>query len=197
MTSKTKSQADNTTSEDETTLEMTESIPDHTTPGEPINDRNGSESVRYEATPTIRPVLVVLTLVLATGIGSIGLLGIAPTIVGGVALAEIIGSAIAILVTIVTAKLLIKIAVLSRTRYTIRDNAFQREYRLFHRSHSREIPVEKLRGHEYSQTRIQSILGFGTVRLLTAGTNRSLGFIEFEHLNNPEHVREEIRKLSE
>lgn len=192
MTGKTDSRTDDTEAGVETTLEMSESLADSA----PRPDRDGSESIRYETMPTVRPVLVMLGVVLAAGVGSIGLLAIAPAIVGGAALAEIIGSAIAILVTIVAARLLIKIAVLSRTRYTIREDAFQREYELFYRSQSREIPVEKLRGHEYTQSRIQSFLGFGTVRLLTAGTNRSLGFIEFEHLDDPERVRHVVRTLS-
>ncbi|MFC4438539.1 PH domain-containing protein [Halostagnicola sp. GCM10023398] len=160
------------------------------------NSAADRETVRYQTMPTVRPVLIVLGLVLGSGFVTVGLLWVAPELIGGEELATIVMSAVAILVAISTLRLLIKILVLARTQYTIRDDAFHREYDLLYRTQSREIPVRKLRGHEYSQGRIQALLGFGTIRLLTAGTNRSLGFIEFEHLNDPERVRAEIRRVS-
>lgn len=179
-----------------TTLEMSEEAEGHSLERTDPNKDPESKSIRYEGMPTIRPVLVVLGLVLGGAILGIGTLWVMPALAGGPELADVFSSAIGILVAVISGRLIVKIVVLSRTKYTIRDDAFQREYELFHRSKSREIPVEKLRGHEFSQGRIQSLLGFGTVRLLTAGTNRSLGFIEFEHLNEPERVREIIRKIS-
>ncbi|MXV63680.1 PH domain-containing protein [Natronorubrum sp. JWXQ-INN-674] len=157
---------------------------------------DSSTEPRYEAMPAIRPVLIVLGSVLGAGLVGIGVIASSPTLFGGPEIAEILVSAIAILVAVIGLRLASKAMVLSRTQYAIYDDTFRREYELFYRSQSREIPVEKLRGHEYSQGRIQSLLGIGSVRLLTAGTNRSLGFIEFEHLDDPERVREEIRAVS-
>lgn len=57
------------------------------------------------------------------------------------------------------------------------------------------MPIRQLRGHEHSQSRIQTLLGYGTIRMLTGGTNQSLGFVEFEDLPDPELVRQYIRQL--
>lgn len=196
MTRNSNPTTDDSNAQGGTTLEMSEEADGRSVEKTDQNEDTESESIRYEGMPTIRPVLVVLGIVLGGGIVGIGTLWVLPALAGGPELADVFSSAIGILVAVVSGRLLVKILVLSRTKYTIRDDAFQREYELFHRSKSREIPVEKLRGHEYSQGRIQSLFGFGTVRLLTAGTNRSLGFIEFEHLNEPERVREIIREFS-
>jgi membrane protein YdbS with pleckstrin-like domain len=152
--------------------------------------------VWYQTQPTLRPVLVQLGGVVGGGVVSVGLLWAVPALVGETEIATIIASAIAILVALIAVRLGLKLLVLSRTQYTIQANTFRREYQLFYRSESRELPIQQLRGHEYTQGRIQALLGFGTVRLLTAGTNHSLGFLAFEHIDDPDRVREEIRRLT-
>ncbi|QLG50923.1 PH domain-containing protein [Natrinema halophilum] len=157
---------------------------------------SSSTDVQYETTPTIRPVLLTLAAVVIGGLVIVGSIATNPALLGGAQIADIIGSAILVLTSVVAIRLLIKAAVLARTTYTITDDTFRREYELLYRTRSRVVPVAKLRGHEFSQGRVQSLLGYGTIRLLTAGTNRSLGFIEFEHLDDPERTREEIRAVS-
>lgn len=157
---------------------------------------SSSTDVQYETTATIRPVLLTLAAVVVGGLAVVGSIATNPALLGGAQIADIVGSAILVLTSVVAIRLLIKAAVLSRTTYTITDDAFRREYELLYRTRSRVVPVAKLRGHEFSQGRLQSLLGYGTIRLLTAGTNRSLGFIEFEHLDDPDRAREEIRAVS-
>lgn len=185
--------------DDRSARETTETDTSQTERAESTELTYGDSSLgepRYKAMPTIRPVLLVLGGVLLSGLVAIGVVATNPALFGGPEIAEIVGYSIGILVAIISIRLAIKAMVLSRTHYTIREDAFQRDYDLLYRTSSREIPVEKLRGYEYSQGRIQSVLGFGTIKLLTAGTNRSLGFIEFEHLDDPERVRKEIRAVS-
>lgn len=159
-----------------------------------ISDPEGE--VILETSPVIRPVLAMLASVVLGGGVVLGVLVSNPGLVGDPALTEIVANALLILVLVIAGRLAFEALVLWRTRYTVRDDAFRREYELAYRHRSREIPVSKLRGHEYSQSRFQAMFDIGTVELLTAGSNRSLGFVEFEHLENPKRVREEVQKLS-
>jgi len=152
-------------------------------------------TVQYHMRPTIQPVLIALGGVVGVGLVASGGFWALSVFVGGADIANMLTTVTLFLVAVIVLRLLIKLIVLSRTHYTIRNDAFHREYDLLYRTNSREIPVHQLRGHEYSQSRIQSLLGVGTVRLMTAGPNQSLEFIEFEHLRKPEYVREEIRFL--
>ncbi|WP_143704836.1 PH domain-containing protein [Haloquadratum walsbyi] len=63
------------------------------------------------------------------------------------------------------------------------------------RYNSRKAPIDELRGFEYSQDSIQTLLGYGSIRLLTGGTNQSLGFLVFENLPNAGKARNHIEDL--
>lgn len=151
--------------------------------------------LRYKTTPMLRPVLVLLGSVLVGGSIALSIPLLRPGLFGDQALADIVLYAIAVLVTVTVVRLAVRLVVLWRTEYEIRDDALVRRYNLAYKRTVRRIPVSKLRGHEFAQSRYQASLGVGTIRLLTAGTNRSLGFLAFEHLKDPDAVREEIQTL--
>lgn len=151
----------------------------------------------HKTTPTLRPTLLLLGLSLLFGFVIIGYLITNPTFVAGdEQLTQIVTAASILLLIIIVVRLLIRLFVLSRTNYIIRTDVLRREFSLFLRHWSREVPVRRIRGHEYSQNRIQTILGFGTVRMLTGGTNQSLGFVEFEDVPEPEKVEKYIQELT-
>lgn len=169
---------------------------DRAGPGVGRDEDGRGSTVRLATTPTLRPIYVLLGLTLGLVVTVGGVLLSAPGLLGDPAVTEIVLYAIGVLTVLVVARLGVKALVLTRTEYQIRDDALVRRYSLFYKRQVREVPLSKLRGHEYVQGRIQSLLGYGTIRFLTAGTNRSLGFLEFEHLNDPQAVRDEIRSLS-
>lgn len=156
---------------------------------------SADDDLRYKTTPMLRPVLVLLGSVLVGGSSALSIPLLRPDLFGGQALADIVLYAIAVLVTVTVVRLVVRLVVLWRTEYEIRDDALVRRYHLAYKRTVRKIPVSKLRGHEFVQSRYQASLGVGTIRLLTAGTNRSLGFLAFEHLRDPDAVREEIQTL--
>ncbi|MEF8781299.1 MAG: PH domain-containing protein [Haloferacaceae archaeon] len=149
----------------------------------------------YEGSPTIRPVLVVAVAVVLGAGAVVGYLIVNPEALGDREVAEILSNAVLVLAAVVLLRLWVKILVLRKTRYVIRDDSIHRRYSLLYKQWTREIPVTKLRGHEYAQSRIQTLLGYGTIRLLTGGTNHSLDYLEFEHVDDPEGVRDRVREL--
>ncbi|RKD93560.1 PH domain-containing protein [Halopiger aswanensis] len=152
-------------------------------------------TIRYETTPMLRPVLLLLSSVLLCGTVALAIPMFRPDLFGDPVIAEIVQYAIAVLVTVTVVRFSVQLVVLWRTRYEIRDDALIRRYNLAYKRTVRKIPVSKLRGHEFTQSRYQASLGVGTIRLLTAGTNRSLGFLAFEHLREPEVVQAHIQRL--
>ncbi|GAB3667118.1 PH domain-containing protein [Halopiger thermotolerans] len=152
-------------------------------------------TIRYETTPMLRPVLLLLGSVLLCGTVALAIPTFRPGLFGDPVIAEIVRYAIAVLVTVTVVRFAVQLVVLWRTRYEIRDDALIRRYNLAYKRTVRKIPVSKLRGHEFTQSRYQASLGVGTIRLLTAGTNRSLGFLAFEHLREPEVVQAHIQRL--
>lgn len=149
--------------------------------------------VVYQATPTIRPVLVWFALTLVVGGGFLGYLLARPELLGERQLTDIVFWVVFLLVAATLLRFAVKMFILTRTRYMVTTDDIRREYELVYRRHAREIPIEKVRGMEFEQGRIQSLLGFGTLSFLAGGTNQSLGFVEFEHLPQPHSARDTIR----
>ncbi|SDR27029.1 PH domain-containing protein [Natronobacterium texcoconense] len=207
------------TEQDEVTGdESSGAVEDTTTGGDNRTERDGDESseepvtvafeddpsegrdvlsgdLRYETTPMLRPVVVMLATVLVGGSVAMAIPLLRPDLFGDPVLAEIVLYAVAVLVTVTVVRYAIRLVVLARTRYEIREDALVRRYSLAYKRTVRKIPISKLRGHEFTQSRYQAWLDVGTIRLLTAGTNRSLGFLAFEHLKDPKVVEREIQTL--
>lgn len=156
-----------------------------------------SDLVLHETSPLIRPVLGLMGTVAVVAAVVIGVLVADPSLVGGAALAEIVVNAVLFLAAIVLIRLGIRALVLRRTTYTIRADGFETSYELAYKSNERRIPATQLRGQELRQGRYQTLFDCATVSLLTGGTNRSLGFVEFEHVPEPETVQRTVRRVRE
>lgn len=153
-------------------------------------DRN--PEILHETTPLRWPTIVLAGIVLAVAFGSIVALIRNPEVVGGQDFAELVIYVILILAALLLVRLFIKLLVLSRTKYVIHEEGFRSEYELAYHKKSREIPVEQLRGREHERSRIETITNCATIRLLTGGTDRSLGFLEFEHIPDYDIADENI-----
>lgn len=161
-------------------------------------DSSPGDTVLHRTTPTLRPTLIFIALSLFVGVVSLGYLAVNPeTVAGDAQLTELVMIAIAVLLGLILLRLFIRILILRRTQYVIRSDRLERKFTLLMRHRSREVPVRQLRGHEYTQNRIQALLGYGTVRMLTGGTNQSLGFVEFEDIPNPDTVRQHVQRITE
>ena len=147
--------------------------------------------------PTTRPVIVLVGLTVGLAVLISAVIAVNPSLVGGGDVANIVLYVVLLLALLVLGRLILKIWLIKRTTYTITPTSLKREYTLLYRRYEREIPVKQLRGHEFTQSRIEYILGYGTVRMLTGGTDRSLGFLEFEYIDDPDEVRAAVRDVSQ
>lgn len=154
-----------------------------------------SDEVLMRASPLLKPLLGVIgTVVLVTAVIA-GVIVTNPQAFGDVGLATIALNAVVLLAGIVLIRLGVKVLVLRRTTYTIRADGFETSYSLAYKHYERTIPVSQLRGQEIDRGRYQTLFGCATVSLLTGGTNRSIGFVEFEYVPNPDEVREQVRQV--
>jgi uncharacterized membrane protein YdbT with pleckstrin-like domain len=146
--------------------------------------------VLFESRPSLRPAaLAALAVAVATAALAGGLfvgLDDAGTTVAGV---------VAVLGALLFVRYLGRLYVLSRTSYLVTEREIRREFSLFLVRSSREVPVHQLRGLHLSQTPLQRLLGYGSVEVLTTGTERSLGFLAFQSVPDPATRRDEIRAL--
>jgi uncharacterized membrane protein YdbT with pleckstrin-like domain len=160
------------------------------------DDDAQSRKVIRKVTPTLRPTIVSFALVLSVGGFIIGFLILNPdTIANEPELTRLTWNAIGLIVLLILIRLVVRMAILRRTNYTIRTDKLIRETDLMIQYNSREVPVRQLRGYEYSQNAIQRLLGYGDIQILTAGTNQSLGFLEFENIPDPHSVRRDIESI--
>lgn len=149
---------------------------------EPDDGTPDAERTLREATPTVKPVLAeLLIVVLGTAVlwhyTSQGELGETP-----------VGALVLLVGGLLGLRLLVKFVVLRSTRYRVTTAAVVREYELLLVRRRRRIPVEQLRGYEVTRSPVQTLLGYGTVSFLTGGTNESLGFVTFEHVGDPDGI---------
>lgn len=180
---------------------MSQSHPDSTTRAESTSavkttdaDVPKATEYRYRTQPTVRPVVAKLLLVLFAGfLVSLVLMG-NPELFGNPDLTQIVLWVVLFVTTVIALRLLYRVLILHRTTYTVGDDALRREFELFYRHVSRELPYDHLWGHELSRSRVQALLRCGTLRFLTGGNHRGLGFFEFEHVSEPETLRAEIRE---
>ena len=154
------------------------------------------DDIILQTDPTLRPTLILmLTVILIAGV----LIGLTNTVilslVGNETVTELITAVILILMFLILIRLIIRIIVLRQTSYIIRPNSLERETDLIFQYKSRKAPVDELRGFEYSQNTFQRLLGYGSIRLLTGGTDQSLGFIIFEDVASPDQAREYLDSL--
>lgn len=181
------------------TTELDGSGDERHTDGESSADSAGSTvesgDVVYTTTPLLKPVLGLIGAVVVVGVLVVAVLIGAPGLVGGTSVAELLLNATVILLAVVLIRLGIRLLVLRRTTYTLRTDGFETAFDLAYRQNERRIPITQLRGQEFDRSRFQALFDCATIRLLTGGTNRSLGFVEFEHVPDSKQVQQHIHDL--
>jgi uncharacterized membrane protein YdbT with pleckstrin-like domain len=153
-----------------------------------------STTVLFETGPSAKPVAVKLGVVAISGAIILGYLLMSPESLGNPETTRIATYVVAIIGLLIVLRYVIRIYLLKRYRYRITEDAIQWTYTLLYRTRARELPFSQLRGYDYTQDRIQTLLGFGTVEFLTGGTNQSLGFLAYENVAQPEEIRHIIRE---
>ncbi|MFC6990011.1 PH domain-containing protein [Haloplanus sp. GCM10025708] len=169
------------------TDESTDPTADVSPPDRPATD------VLYETGPSLRPAVVKPALALVVGVLVEAYVLTHPRLFGSRQYTEIGAYVVGLVVLVLLVRYAVRVYLLKRYRYTITDDAVRWEYSLFYKTRSRELPFSKIRGHEFRQDRIQSVLGFGSVSFLSGGTNRSLGFLTFENVADPEEVQSVVK----
>ncbi|RQG87063.1 PH domain-containing protein [Natrarchaeobius halalkaliphilus] len=158
------------------------------------SDPSRHERVRLRTRPTIKPPLVWILVTVIVG-GALALASFANVYgLEDPGLASIVGWTVVFVVFVVSLRLLVRIYVLTRTTYTVTETDIRHEFSLWFRQYSREIPLDRVRGQEFQQDRIQRVFGVGTISVLTGGTNASLGYVEFQNVPNPNEVTETVRE---
>lgn len=164
---------------------------DRTEPTDHSPDRAETDDP-FTSRPTLKPAGIALGLTVLV-VGAIAATLVTnPTLFGTPELTEVVLWAVLLIGAFVSIRLLVKMYVLSRMQYIISSDGVSREYALLYRYRRREMPLRKIRGIEVSRDPIETLLGYGTVSVLSGGTNQSLGFITFEHVPNPEGVSDAI-----
>jgi hypothetical protein len=160
---------------------------------EPTADQPVTDDVLLEATPSIKPVLAWLAItVLVAGALIAGIFS-APSVFGGTDVAEIAANVVLFVGVIAVVRLLVRLYILTRTRYIVTTAGVRREYTLLYRTWSRELPLWMLRGHELTRSRVETLLGVGTVEFLSGSVAGSMGHLRFEALPDPEQFRSRVQ----
>jgi hypothetical protein len=149
------------------------------------------------ASPATQLVLGYLVLTVIVG-GFVGaFLYQNPTLFGEGENARIAGLVVLGLTVIGAVRLAIKYVVLYRTKYIVTTDSVRRQYHLAYREESRELPLHMIRGVELSKSRLQSMLGFATISFLSVGSNRGIGYVEFDNAAEPERLQQAVLELLE
>lgn len=148
-------------------------------------------SLPIQTSPTIRPVLVwmVITVVLAAAV--IGYVASNVEAVGGPDIANVLVQVVLAIAVLVLIRLAIKMFVLTRTEYLVDADRIRRQYSLLMRTWEREVPAEMIRSRELRQSRIQKLLGYGTIEI-----NRGLGDIRLENVANPHEIGDALTVIA-
>lgn len=108
---------------------------------------------------------------------------------------QTLAGVIAVFGSLVLLRLLGRLYALTRTTYSVTPTEIRRERAFLFSRSSREVPVSRIRGVEMTQSPFQRLFGYGTVAVLTAGPNQSLGFVSLEQVPEPVTRRDELRPL--
>lgn len=154
---------------------------------QPESDADAAVVCRVK--PALKPVLIRLGLVVVAAVVAIGVLFASPTLLGSRDVTNVALLVVQLLAMVALLRLLVRVFVLRQTEYVVTSDSVKRTYNLFLRSHKRQIPLDLVRSHELKQSRSESVLGHGTIRL-----NQGLGDLELENIPNPHEVYGAIRE---
>jgi uncharacterized membrane protein YdbT with pleckstrin-like domain len=141
--------------------------------------------------PSIRPVLVWMGVTVVSAVVVAGVILLNQNVFGGARTANLLLNALLALTILAVIRLSIRVFILTRTQYIIDRGHVKRTYSLLMRTWSREVPINRVRSSELRQSRIQHVLGYGTVEI-----NQGLGSIQLENVHSPEQVRKTITDLT-
>jgi len=159
-------------------------------------DTFGGEDVAV-GTPATTLVLAYIAVTLLVG-GVVGtFLYSNPELFGERGYARLAGLVVLALTVVGLVRLAIAYVVLHRTQYIVTPDSVRRQYRLAYREQSRELPLHMIRGVELSRSRTQAALGYGTISFLAVGSNRGIGYVEFDNAADPEHLQSAVLELLE
>lgn len=133
-----------------------------------------------ETRPTIRPVLVWVFLTIFVGSALVIYISRNVEKVGGPSVAEVTMQVVAVIAILIVIRFAIRAFILTRTTYEVGENYVRREYTLLLRTRAQIVPTEVIRSIEMSQSRVQKLMGYGTISM-----NKGLGDIRLENLRKP------------
>lgn len=150
---------------------------------------SSDEAVLFESTPTTKPALVKLCL---TVIGTAGVVAYflqrpVPN-QGLITVIVALGGILSLRYAWIT-------FLLRRTRYVVFPETIQREHELLGKYYVRKLPISQIRGTQLTRSRLQSLLGVGTIQFFTGGVSQSLGFVSFAYVSDPEAIDEQLANL--
>lgn len=156
------------------------------------SNRTKTVEVPIRTHPTLRPTLIWLGIVTVLGVAVTVTLGTTPGVVGGPETANVAIQAVGLLTVLGILRFLIRLYVLKQTEYVVDADTITRKYELFFRTCQRTVPISKVRSHELRQSRVQKLLGYGTISL-----NQGLGAIELENVSGPHSLYDNVSTLVE
>lgn len=137
--------------------------------------------ILLETHPTIRPVAIKIGLVLVGTAALVGVFLSFPRLLGSRSATNTALVLVQVVGVLVAARYAVQLLVLRRTTYVVTEESLVREYEfLLHRDRY-EVPVGKVRRHDLDQSRIEVLLGVGTIAI-----NEGLGAFHFFHLPRPD-----------
>ena len=160
---------------------------------EPIRSTDAESDIVVETQPTLKPTILSLATVLVAGIAIVAYLFAEPTLLGTSERTEIAANLVVLLTIVGAGRFLLRLYVLTRTRYVVTPDAVRREYSLLYKTFSRELPLSKIRSHELRRSRVETVLGIGSVGFLTGSVSQSPTHLEFENVPHPDRVRRQVR----
>lgn len=151
--------------------------------------RGKDEATLLQTRPTLRPTLVRLGVVLVVGLALFGALRARPGLLGSESITNTASLVVALVTFVAVIRFVVRLIILKRITYIVTSDRVELSYELLFRVRSKGIRFDKLRSHELTQNRVQSLLGYGTISL-----NRGLGPLRLENVDDPELVYQTIQQ---
>ncbi|MDS0258933.1 PH domain-containing protein [Haloarcula sp. S1CR25-12] len=153
-------------------------------------DASGDELLRV--TPSTKPVLVRLVVIVVAGLAAIGVFLRRPELLGDREVTNIALLATQLLVGIGVVRQLSQYVVLRHTEYVVTPTVVTTTYELLGRSKARQVPFERVRSHELNQSRVENALDHGTIML-----NQGLGDLRLRNVREPFDVYDVIKEQAQ
>lgn len=161
---------------------------DGTESEESDNSEEPEEPTLARVHPSTKPVVIRSALYLVAGLVAIGVFFANPQLLGSRDLTNVGLLLAQILVGIALARQAVDFVVLRSTEYVVTPTAVTKRYELLARSKTRQVPFERVRSHELTQSRVENALDHGTIML-----NQGLGGLRLRNVRDPFDVYDVIQ----